>query len=182
MVKKAKKAVRAKKGCIYYSPELFAGILDQVANGKALGHVLRKVGMPKYSTFYRWIKKDLKLQEAYTEALQCRLDLLAEELLEEPAPTAEELANPVFYSKMRDRKQRMGTFLLEKLSNQKYGPRVSVESKHTIDLRPAIERLREHYKHLKPIDSERIPHKSTEKPLEIVESSIAEQSIIEHNN
>ncbi|KJZ81686.1 hypothetical protein AP064_04010 [Candidatus Liberibacter solanacearum] len=130
------------KPAVKYSAELAKKIIDAVAEGLPLSHALKAPNMPTNIAFFDWLKKYPELQTQYDEARKCRLELMIEEVTNEPEPTEHELANPVFFSKMRDRKQKSVLFLAERLNHQIYGNHMTVEQKHTIDLKPLLDRVR----------------------------------------
>ncbi|AHA28014.1 hypothetical protein [Candidatus Liberibacter americanus] len=164
-VKKARKAI------VRYSASLMSSIIKRVANGSALAHVLKKPNMPHYDTFYDWLKKYPHHAKEYEEAVRCRLEYMIDEMLNEPEPTEEELSNPIFYSKMRDRRQKGLMWTLEKIHRQKYGNHISIENKHTLDLKPILNRIEQSMKEkgLKAVGGVELPETGHKKPERLTE-------------
>lgn len=65
-----------------FTDELFADILDRIADGESLRGICRDDGMPAARTVLRWIQASPDLQRAYTLATEMRVDTIFDELLD----------------------------------------------------------------------------------------------------
>ncbi|RPD37177.1 hypothetical protein C0030_003670 [Candidatus Liberibacter solanacearum] len=99
------------KPAVKYSAELAKKIIDAVAGGLPLSHVLKAPNIPTNIAFFDWLKKYPELQTQYDEARKCRLELMIEEVTNESGPTEHELANPVFFPRCEIVSKRVFCFL-----------------------------------------------------------------------
>ncbi|AKK20068.1 hypothetical protein HUT03_02155 [Candidatus Liberibacter africanus] len=152
---------KPQKPTVKYSQSLTKDIITRIANGETMQGVLKAPNMPTADAFYDWLARYPEHRESYHQARVKKLELMIEDVTNEPEPTEHELANPVFFSKMRDRRLKSVLWLAERLNSQIYGNHVTVEQKHTIDLKPLLDRVRESIraKGLKTVGSS---NKSTE--------------------
>lgn len=97
---------KPRKAQVYYSASLMNSIIAKVANGSSLSEAIKSPDMPDRTVFYSWLKRYPHHGEEYNEAVKRKLECMFDELLNEPPPTQEELEHPIFYSKMRDRRQK----------------------------------------------------------------------------
>ena len=65
-----------------FTDELFADILDRIADGESLRAICRSDGMPAARTVLRWIQGNPDLQRAYAIATEVRADMIFDELME----------------------------------------------------------------------------------------------------
>ncbi|ADR52904.1 hypothetical protein CKC_05795 [Candidatus Liberibacter solanacearum CLso-ZC1] len=166
---------KPQKPTVKYSQSLTKEIITRIANGETMQAVLKYPNMPTADAFYDWLARYPEHRESYNQARVKKLELMVEEVTNEPEPTEHELANPVFYSKMRDRKQKSVLWLAERLNRQIYGNHMTVEQKHTIDLKPVLAKIEERRKHQQANKAMRVLE-ATEKPLELTKLSKAKQS------
>lgn len=68
-----------------YSPIEKQNILDQVCSlleeGKSVRQALKSEGMPKSSTFFKWLTEENKFSEQYARACEARADAIFEDIL-----------------------------------------------------------------------------------------------------
>lgn len=57
-------------------------MLDRIVGGESLRSICLTEGMPKPSTFLRWVSEDEKLAEQYAHAMECRADAHHEEIFD----------------------------------------------------------------------------------------------------
>ena len=65
-----------------FTDDLFASILEHIADGESLRAICRDDGMPAAQTVLRWIKASPDLQRSYAIATEVRADMIFDELLE----------------------------------------------------------------------------------------------------
>ena len=116
-----------------FTDELFAGILDRIAEGESLRAICRGDGMPAARTVLRWIRANPDLQRAYAFATDVRADLIFDEVLEiaddaagdwvvrDGAPVLD--AEHVRRSALRIEARK---WTLARMAPKKYGDRVDV--------------------------------------------------------
>lgn len=161
-----------------YTREKAEAILNLMSTGISLFQACLQHQIP-YRTFLSWLKQDKEgLKESYEIAKIACMEAIAEELhnLVHSPPTAEELEYPHLL-KLRDTRMNHLKWTLEKRHRNVYGNHVTVEQKHTIDLKPAIQRLKQGLDDCKVIKTVENNHKSTEKPLELPNTNIIHSTI-----
>jgi hypothetical protein len=74
------KPAQLERAPVSMSEELFADLLDKIANGSTLMRLAREDGFPSRSTIWAWISATEERLTAYNQARQDRADFRAEQL------------------------------------------------------------------------------------------------------
>ncbi|XCE72740.1 hypothetical protein Q7M59_05465 (plasmid) [Candidatus Liberibacter asiaticus] len=150
-----------------YTKERIDNILASFSGGLSLSQSCKKHGVTVVS-FHGWVKQDREdLEKRYEQAKQSHMEHLSENLASVvEAPLTEEERDHPQAIKLRELRMKRLQWELEKRYRNVYGNHVSVEQKHTIDLKPLMDRVQHSIqsKGLKPVKA---LDKQTEKPLEL---------------
>ncbi|WP_407041749.1 terminase small subunit-like protein, partial [Candidatus Liberibacter solanacearum] len=148
-----------------YTRERTDKVLGSLASGLTLAKSCKEHGVV-LMTFYDWLERDFDdLKKRYEQAKISHMECLSEKLAETiEAPLSDEEKEYPIAFKRRELQMKRLQWELEKRHRNVYGNHMTVEQKHTIDLKPLLDRVRESIrdKGLKPVEA---IHKSTEKPL-----------------
>ncbi|WP_244611769.1 hypothetical protein, partial [Candidatus Liberibacter asiaticus] len=137
-----------------YNRESTEALLALHASGKTILQACKQSGI-KADTYFQWLERDKdglkerhrRAKELYAEWLNDRIDEII------VAPLSEEEKNHPQAIKLREVFVKKKMWELEKRHRHVYGNHVSVEQKHTIDLKPLMDRVQHSIqsKGLKPV-------------------------------
>jgi hypothetical protein len=130
---------------VQFSQELFDTILSRIEEGESLVKICKDKKMPNKVNFYRWIDKDIELRNKYARACEAR----AEKIFEEIIDIADDSSNDTILGKAKDGseyemenkewvnrsklKVDARKWVLAKMHPKKYGDKIEVDNKITID-------------------------------------------------
>ncbi|KJZ81575.1 hypothetical protein AP064_05625 [Candidatus Liberibacter solanacearum] len=156
-------------------------ILASVATGATLAHACKEHGVV-VMTFYDWLERDFdNLKKRYERAKLSHMECLSDKIAETiEAPLSEEEKEYPVAFKRRELQMKRLQWELEKRHRNVYGNHVTVENKHTIDLKPVLAKIEERRRRQQANKAMRVIE-ATEKPLELTKLSKDEQSIVKPN-
>ena len=116
--------------------EIVNTICDRIAEGESLRSVLLSEGMPKKSLFFYWISNNTDFADQYARAMECRADVLFEEILEIADEKSgdiittrdgEEIPNNEFIQRSKLRVDAR-KWVVARMQPKKYGDKIDVTS------------------------------------------------------
>ena len=137
---------------MYDYQKVWEYILDQIANGRTLTSIVAEPDMPSYAWCTLQLRSDPQLKERYAEAVDSRVEFMAQQFLDlADSPIPEGLDGTAQSAWVQQLKLKLWarTWLMSKLKPRTYGERLDVSVTHaqisiTEALRQAEARLIEH--------------------------------------
>ncbi|KJZ82516.1 hypothetical protein AP064_05095 [Candidatus Liberibacter solanacearum] len=160
-----------------YTLERTNKILASLASGMTLAKSCKLHGV-LVMTFFAWLERDFDdLKKRYERAKISHMEHLSEKIASTiEAPLSDEEKEYPIAFKRRELQMKRLQWELEKRHRNVYGNHVTVENKHTIDLKPVLAKIEERRKHQQANKAMRVIE-ATEKPLELTKLSKAKQSV-----
>ncbi len=113
-----------------YTELIAEEILSRYADGETLSKICKDDDMPKRNTVYRWRLSYPDFGKAYLDALEQHIDAL----VDEAGQIVDTELNPQ-RAKVRADHRR---WLASRLNRNKYGDKIELNHKHTIDIAPIL--------------------------------------------
>jgi hypothetical protein len=113
-----------------YSKKIAEEILSRYADGETLSAICKDKNMPKRNTVYRWRQSYPEFGNAYQRAQEGHVDALVDQAGE----IVDTEQNPQLARVRADHRR----WLASKLCRNKYGDKLEVNHKQTIDIGPAL--------------------------------------------
>ncbi|ADR51942.1 hypothetical protein CKC_00955 [Candidatus Liberibacter solanacearum CLso-ZC1] len=159
-----------------YTLERTNKILASIASGMTLAKSCKLHGV-LVMTFFAWLERDFDdLKKRYEQAKISHMEHLSDKIADTiEAPLSEEEKKYPVSFKRRELQMKRLQWELEKRYRNVYGNHMTVEQKHTIDLKPVLAKIEERRKHQQANKAMRVIE-ATEKPLECRKLSKDEQS------
>ncbi len=114
-----------------YSELIAEEILSRYADGETLTKICNDDDMPKRNTIYRWRSQYPEFGKAYLYAEEEHTDAL----IDEAGQIVDTELNPQL-AKVRAEHRR---WLASRLNRKKYGDKIELNHKHTLDIGPILE-------------------------------------------
>ena len=109
----------------YFSAEIYENVLSELAKGKTLTSICKRDGMPSRDAVMKRVARDAEFRELYKEALENRLEVLADQLTE-LGETDVKYMDSAAVNLLRLKSDNI-KWVLERLRASKYGNRVNVD-------------------------------------------------------
>ena len=123
-----------------YNESLAKSILKYYSDGKTILAITKLKGMPSRNTIYLWRKDFPEFGKAYLVACECNADSVVESRYEAI------INADVSEAKLVAEQWKAGTWLASKINRAKYGDKIDIDIKQTVDISPAlalaVERMR----------------------------------------
>ena len=113
-----------------YTKKIADKILSRYANGETLSAICKDRNFPKRNTVYRWRQSYPEFGEAYQMAMEEHTGAL----IDEAGHIVDTEQNPQLAKVRADHRR----WLASRLCRDKYGDKLEVNHKHTIDIGPAL--------------------------------------------
>jgi hypothetical protein len=126
---------------VQFSQELFDTILSRIEEGESLVKICKDDNMPSKSGFYKWLKEFPELVDKYAHACEARADKIFEEIIEIADDSSndfirvekgESIENKEWVNRSKLRVDAR-KWVLAKMQPKKYGDKIDVNNKITID-------------------------------------------------
>ena len=128
---------------MYDHQKVWQYILDQIANGRTLTSIVAEPDMPSYAWCTLQLRNDPQLKERYAEAVDSRVEFMAQQFLDlADSPIPEGLDGTAQSAWVQQLKLKLWarTWLMSKLKPRTYGERLDVSVTHTqISITKALE-------------------------------------------
>lgn len=119
---------------MYDYPKVWEYILDQIANGRTLTSIVAEPDMPSYAWCTLQLRSDPQLKERYAEAVDSRVEFMAQQFLDlADSPIPEGLDGTAQSAWVQQLKLKLWarTWLMSKLKPRTFGDRLDVSVTHT---------------------------------------------------
>ena len=119
---------------MYDYQKVWEYILDQIANGRTLTSIVAEPDMPSYAWCTLHLRNDPQLKERYAEAVDSRVEFMAQQFLDlADSPIPEGLDGTAQSAWVQQLKLKLWarTWLMSKLKPRTFGDRLDVSVTHT---------------------------------------------------
>ena len=119
---------------MYDYQKVWEYILDQIANGRTLTSIVAEPDMPSYAWCTLRLRNDPQLKDRYTEAVDSRVEFMAQQFLDlADSPIPEGLDGTAQSAWVQQLKLKLWarTWLMSKLKPRTYGERLDVSVTNT---------------------------------------------------
>jgi hypothetical protein len=119
---------------MYDYQKVWEYILDQIANGRTLTSIVAEPDMPSYAWCTLHLRNDPQLKERYVEAVDSRVEFMAQQFLDlADSPIPEGLDGTAQSAWVQQLKLKLWarTWLMSKLRPRTFGDRLDVSVTHT---------------------------------------------------
>ena len=119
---------------MYDYQKVWEYILDQIANGRTLTSIVAEPDMPSYAWCTLQLRNDPQLKERYTEAVDSRVEFIAQQFLDlADSKMPEGLDGTAQSAWVQQLKLKLWarTWVMSKLKPRKYGERLDVSVTNT---------------------------------------------------
>ena len=119
---------------MYDYQKVWEYILDQIANGRTLTSIIAEPDMPSYAWCTHHLRNDPQLKERYAEAVDSRVEFMAQQFLDlADSPIPEGLDGTAQSAWVQQLKLKLWarTWIMSKLKPRTYGERLDVSVTNT---------------------------------------------------